>query len=181
MKPGLYPTAQYFIDSLNSLAKKVFGFTETKIQFFYHTASKRCTLRIFDKNVTIQMSPRLQELLHFEDNVYSGVTESDVMRVTGTSPVDIRSETYAVYVYCDLVEHRVVGDVLAPLLRIVSIDHSSETLNHKIYTKPHYIPLTKRHFNAVEILMTADNGKELLFEGGKTVVTLHLRPRRSRV
>lgn len=177
LKPGLYNSAQYFIDHLNGLLLKVFDRKVKKIKFYYHTASRRCTMRIYDKNVTIKLSTRLVELLHFNYSIYSGITDEYFVKVEGKSPMDIHSDTYAVYVYCDLVEHRVVGDTMAPLLRMVPTTNTAETVIHQIYEKPHYIPLAKRHFNAVEILLTADTGKELVFEGGKTILTLHFRPR----
>ena len=55
------------------------------------------------------------------------------------------------------------------------IDDKGEVV-HQIYEKPHYIPLAKRSFNSIEIKLAWDNGKEVLFESGKTVLTLHFRP-----
>ena len=169
LSPGLYPSTEGFVASLNKLAQSVFH-SWTSVKFYHNTATKRVTLRISKDNLTLRLSPKLASLLHLEDKIYSGK-----MREEGSAPVDLHAESYSVFVYCDLVEHRVVGDALAPLLRIVPTVNKTAEITHQIYEKPHYIPLTKRHFNSVEILLTSDTGKELVFEGGKTMVTLHLR------
>ena len=86
-----------------------------------------------------------------------------------------------IYVYCDLIEHRLVGDTLAPLLRILPTADQTSDIIHCIFQKPHYIPLAKRNFNFIEILLATDTGKKLQFQSGKTVATLHIRPRRIRI
>jgi len=39
-----------------------------------------------------------------------------------TPAVDIHQGLYVIYIYCDLLEHRVVGDALASLLSIIPVE-----------------------------------------------------------
>ena len=51
------------------------------------------------------------------------------------------------FVYCDVLAHVVMGDVMAPLLRFVDVKHAAENGGmHKIRNPPLYVPLQKKHF-----------------------------------
>ena len=85
---------------------------------------------------------------------------------------------YSLYIYSDLVEPRVVGDVMAPLVRIVPVlgKHGENIM--KSYENVHYIPLQRRSFETVEIDIKDRTGKTVPFERGTLNVTLHFRRRR---
>ena len=83
------------------------------------------------------------------------------------------------YIYCDLVRHRQVGDTMVPLLRVVPATEKNADVTYRIFEKPHYQPLARYHFNTIEIRLSTDTGKIPSFASGKTVITLHLRPRSS--
>ena len=63
---------------------------------------------------------------------------------------------------------------MAPLLRIVPTVNKNLEVIHKIYEKTHHIPVAKRRFNSMEILLATDRGVALRLEKGNTIVTLHL-------
>jgi len=48
------------------------------------------------------------------------------------------------YVYCDLLEHVVVGDTKAPLLRVVNKPVRLHGIVHKIFNHVLYVPLLKK-------------------------------------
>ena len=83
-----------------------------------------------------------------------------------------------VFVYCDLVASRPVGDVMVPLLRAVPIIEKNSSSVFRIYDKPHYIPLSRFSFDTVEILLCNDLGETLTFTSGTSVLTLHFRTRK---
>lgn len=82
------------------------------------------------------------------------------------------------YVYCDVLEHVLVGDTKSPLLRIVQVDGKGNDTVHARYEKPIYVPLQKKHFESIEIDIRTDTGKPIPFEYGKVIVTLHFRLRK---
>jgi hypothetical protein len=87
-------------------------------------------------------------------------------------------EVKTVFVYCDLVVARPVGDVMVPLLRTVPIVEKKPSSVFRIYDKPHYIPLTRFSFDTVEILLCNELGQTLPFISGTSVLTLHFRTRK---
>ena len=77
------------------------------------------------------------------------------------------------FVYCDMLEHLVVADVMAPLLRIVDMKHATENGRmHKILNPPLYVPLQKKNFDTIEINIMCDTGNAVPFGGEKSVAVL---------
>eukprot|EP00057_Strongylocentrotus_purpuratus_P015148 XP_011669622.1 PREDICTED: uncharacterized protein F54H12.2-like [Strongylocentrotus purpuratus] len=55
---------------------------------------------------------------------------------------DINGGLYALYAYTDIIENQRVGDISAPLLRIVSVDHQrAGEVIERSYQLPHYLPV----------------------------------------
>ena len=51
---------------------------------------------------------------------------------------DIDGNLNALYVYCDILEHILVGDVVAPLLRVIGVTGKQGDTIRKTYDKPMY-------------------------------------------
>ena len=84
-----------------------------------------------------------------------------------------------IYVYTDVVESRIVGDSVAPLLRALPVGGShGETVSDR-FTNIHYVPLLYSHFKSIEIDIRDDTGRRVPFEYGRVTVTLHFRRRRT--
>lgn len=176
---GLYESSEYFVRFVNSAAQKNFQrahgdpvLKEKRMWLEYERASKTTLLRIHEENTMIRMSPVLQRVLGFSKNTFLGKGE-----YYSTTAVDLNENFKSAYVYCDLVSPRPVGDVMAPLLRIVPMTEKTQDVVHYIFEKPHYIPLSRSNFNSMEILLTTDAGKRFSFSTGNTIVTLHFRRR----
>ena len=88
---------------------------------------------------------------------------------------DIEGGIHGIYVYCDLVDHVVVGDTVAPLLRIVESNGYNGEMIYKIFEQPRYLPLRKKHFDVIELDIRDVFGEPILFETGHVTVTLHIR------
>ena len=84
-----------------------------------------------------------------------------------------------IYVYTDVVESRIVGDSVAPLLRALPVGGShGETVSDR-FTNIHYVPLLYSHFKSIEIDIRDDTGRRGPFEYGRVTVKLHFRRRRT--
>ena len=81
----------------------------------------------------------------------------------------------AMYVYCDIVEPRVVGDTTVQLLRVVPVEGKHGEVVCKTYENVHYIPLQRKQFQTLEIYIRDDRGQRVPFECGKSIVTLHFK------
>lgn len=82
------------------------------------------------------------------------------------------------FVYTDLCEAHVTGDVQTPLLRVVPVDVSKYEYGcTRLRTFPtiKYIPLLKSAFDTIEILIRDEFGEPLLFDHGTLTVTLHFK------
>jgi len=80
------------------------------------------------------------------------------------------------FVYCDILEHVVVGDVMAPLLRMV--DMKCKRTYGKMHEMPHaslYVTLQKKHFDTAEINIMTDTGEPVHFVEGKSVTFLEFK------
>ncbi|XP_072760081.1 uncharacterized protein [Anoplolepis gracilipes] len=84
------------------------------------------------------------------------------------------------FVYCDICEPYITGDVQSPLLRIVSVeghgrDYEYGTNQVEHFSSLHYIPLRRTNFSRIEIDIRDQFGKKITFESGTSTVTLHFR------
>ena len=98
--------------------------------------------------------------------------------VQGHSIVDLRRGFESLYVYSSIVEPRIVGDKIAPLLRIVPITGRHGEMVAARFDHVQYMPVLSREFEAVEIEIRDDTGRPVPFERGKVTMTLHLRRHR---
>lgn len=84
----------------------------------------------------------------------------------------------SLYVYCDVVQPRVVGDSQVPLLRIVPVEGKHGDLVTRIYENVHYVRVQKKNFQSMEINIRDRTGQKVPFERGTLNVTLHFRQRK---
>ena len=98
-------------------------------------------------------------------------------KTSATHPADL-DPLHSIYVYCDLVEPRVVGDKLTPLLRVVPVAGKSGDMVTRTYQNVHYVTLQQKSLETVEINIRDDLGDNVSFERGTLNVTLHFRRKR---
>ena len=84
-----------------------------------------------------------------------------------------------IYVYTDVVESRIVGDSLAPLVRALPVGGIHGATVSDRFTNIHYVPLLYSHFKSIEMDIRDDTGRRVPFEYGKVTVTLNFRRRRT--
>lgn len=174
---------------------------------FYITLPSNSSMRFFPENRTccyITQLPRSIELtgvwevglaeIHYPLTIaaneiswdkYPTVMTEIRPRVYEATKVKPRAEiqpkipSCLMFVYCDLVEPRIVGDVYAPLLRVVqacgkeySVYGQSEM---RVLSPPHYLPLMLTSFRTIEINIRTHTGEPMPFEYGTLTTTLHFR------
>ena len=89
----------------------------------------------------------------------------------------ILNHRFQSYVYCDLVEPQIVGDIQAPLLKIVSVEGNDREIINAHYSRTFYVPVIRQHFQTIQIDIRLHSGDLVPFERGKVFVTLHFRLR----
>jgi len=169
LAPGNYKTIFELISALNKLP-----FMNDYAMFKYEARSDKVEIATDETVMQIVLSPGLAIMLGFDP------TETDLKTNNrSVRPVDILATVPAhMYVYCDLVEPQMVGDTLAPLLKIVNMDTIAYKYGaHKQvhFNDPHYLPLVKGAFESVEVDLRDIKGDRLRFQFGASCMKLHLR------
>ena len=168
LKTGYYKYPEDILSQLaRSLDRKLKRPPPHTLSYSEHT--RKATLSITEP-VVIRLSEKLSQLLGFETGYFNkpGVVRSRL-------PVDIHQGLYAIYIYCDLLEHRVVGDTLAPLLSIVPVEGQHGDTVYQRCEKMHYFPVQKKNFNDIHITLRDNQGAVVPFNSGKVLVSLHFR------
>ena len=80
-----------------------------------------------------------------------------------------------IYVHCDIVQPQIVGDTSAQLLKSIPAEGTFGDIITKTFTNIQYVPIQRKLFEDVEILLRSDTGNPVPFERGKVVATLHFR------
>ena len=94
------------------------------------------------------------------------------MQHDNTSVIDMAQAFYSLCVYTNVVDSRVVGDSVAPLLRIVPLEGKHGDVVSKSFGNVH------KEFKTIDIDIRDDTGRRVPFERYKVTVTLHVRRRK---
>ncbi|GFX38755.1 putative uncharacterized transposon-derived protein F54H12.3 [Trichonephila clavipes] len=114
---------------------------KNKIEFHYHPIVKRVKIKT-KEHAKVFLHKGFSKLLGFEPGEIKGKVESSYI-------ADPNASFPLIYVYSDLVEPQIVGDVQAPLLKIVKVEGKDGEVVNAHYTRPHYVPVIRRHFQTV--------------------------------
>lgn len=128
--------------------------------------------------VYISMSERFRRLLGFEmseedfeeELIDNGIIEAHLN-------IDLDTIYRNVFVYTNIMQHVMVGDMLAPLLRVVPVEKDVKMYDqqHVIFTSPFYYPIATQYVNSINISFRDYTGELFSFRSGRSVCTLHFR------
>jgi hypothetical protein len=178
---GYYESIHELLNVLNSeiATLGVQYRTQQFPQFDYNELTRKVTANIYSGNVVEFSKPlahilgvdQKQNPIKYDDNK----ADHNCVKWEATNSIDLNKGIQALYVYCDILEHVPIGDVIAPLLRVVAVSGKHGDIIHKIYDKPLYVPLQKKHFDNLEINIMSSAGELIPFECGQLMVSLHFR------
>ena len=163
---GYYDTALKVVTEMNSLTRA----HPTGVAFRYQL--KRVKL-VNNGSYDVEFSDALAHMLGF-----SAGTRYPPRNVGHSAPPTIDLSSVVVptlYVYCDILEHVVVGDIMAPLLRIVNMEVTRSHAVHQITNPPLFVPVQKKNFDTIEMNIMTDTGEPVPFMDGKSVVVLEFK------
>ena len=72
--------------------------------------------------------------------------------------VNMTQGFHTIYVYMDVVEFRIVGDSLVPLLRCFPFRGDNGATMSERFTNVHYVPLLNEHFKSININIREEIG-----------------------
>lgn len=176
VEPGNYKDIDELLTTLNANTKlKLF-----QCEFEHDKDTGKVELIATGETIKqIELSPTLALQLGYDVNGVDLIKHRKAIR----PPNLLAGIPSHMYVYCDLAEPQLVGDTVAPLLKIVNIDAKNYTYganNIVHFTDPHYVPIVKSSFESVEIDLRNNTGQNLPFQFGSTCMKLHLRKEQQR-
>lgn len=166
--PGFYETVPDILKNLLIEAHL------KKLSFQFNDVTKRVTIKVKNKTRVI-LSEGLAQLLGFEEGEISCDEGKEEKVVQSINVADPCAHYRVLLVYTDIVEPQVVGDVLAPLLRIVNVSGSDGEVINAQYDRPHYLPVNRKIIENIEIVIRTHTGELTPFERGRSYVKLHFR------
>ena len=119
----------------------------------------------------VNFSSQLADMLGFSTAAFSEPGIYTAERVVDMNPIT------AIYLYCDVIEHRTVGGTLAPLLGVVAAEGKSGAYVAKRYENIQYHPVMKKNISTIHISLRDDQGNLIRFQKGKVILTLHFQPK----
>jgi hypothetical protein len=167
---GYYPNIQHLLKEIEKEASIAMNVTGQSIQFEYQPVTRKVIVP-HEPNWTLQVPAHIRTMLGMTHARFDR-DHTKAPEVVDMDPVD------TMYVYCDVVEPRVVGDSLVPLLRIVPAGGYHGQLVTLIYDHIHYVRVAKKNFQTVEIDIRDRIGRKVPFEQGSLNITLHFRQRK---
>lgn len=176
---GHYKDPWSLILVINAALRRVVG--EGRVKLSYSVITRKVSVHMAPN--TVFRAAMLTTVLGFRTATLAAlpkdpaVPEFKVRIMEGDTVVTMERES--LYIYTDVVEPRVVGDSLVPLLRIVSVSGRHGDVVSKTFDKTHYVPVLCKEFGTIEIDIRDDTGHRVPFEVGKVTVTLHFQRQRT--
>ena len=174
IEPGLYTSGRRLVGAFTR-AFRIKG-QPKRVTFTFDTRDEKITMSV-PLGGKVQFSESAKALTGFVEHDYTGLERNT--QYQAERAVDLRGGLYTLYVYCDLIEPHIVGDAIVPLLRPVSTRGADGDVVTETYDKVQYFPLLRKTFSTTEINIRDDTGQLVSFQGGRVLITLHVRPRRS--
>ena len=152
-----------YLDSPKALATTLNGDKPGRVKFSYEPVKQKFIAHVKSKT-KFTLYGDLPDILGF--GAGSGDSSSTSLASSARSAfvwapyiVDLRRGFESLYVYSSIVEPRIVGDKIAPLLRIVPIAGSHGEMVTTRFDHVQYIPLLSREFGSVETEIRDDTGR----------------------
>nr|XP_015840030.1 PREDICTED: uncharacterized protein LOC107398959 [Tribolium castaneum] len=169
IEAGNYETIESILEALNSLRPLVID----NVQFRLNDGSKRIIVTCSSLHLSsLSFSPTLSLQLGFKP-------DTNVLNKTSTHPANILLGLPSqLFVYSDIIEPQLVGDILAKVIRTVVINNKYYiygTHHTQIFSHPHYVPVLKREFENIEIDIRSSTGEKVPFQFGTLCVKLHFK------
>ena len=198
--PGYYANIESLVDKINRALTRLPKNIDKWIDFSqFHEMVHVMELRVYlvqghaetkmrvtgENDIEVTIDPKceilfsedLLDILGFEDDpreIFRNMQDR-TLRETYISRPLLDANTQMLYIYCDILENVSVGDTLAPLLRIINVDGKRDSNIHRMFDLPRYLPVQKKNFDSLEINIRDGLGREVAFDKGSLIVTLHFR------
>ena len=148
---GYYPSVCSLLDKIQRKANNCANSTNM-VKIHFDAVRQKVSL-VNTILYTITVPAHIQRMLGM-NNSYFNTNGTEANSVVDMNLLD------SLYVYCDVVEPRVVGHSLTPLLRIVPVEGKHGELITRIYTIVHYVRVQRKTFQTLEVNIRDRTGKK---------------------
>jgi hypothetical protein len=172
LTPGYYHTEEKLCEEINRLlGKTIPGIT---FRITGNGEGKRFELETLQDQYYLLLKNDLHFILGFKEEKL--VTPSPQV---ATFKADLVRGSFAMFIYCDICEPMMVGDMHAPLLRTSHIHDSQHgSVVNQVFNPPLYVNVCKPNISVIEVDIRTDSGLPFpLSPNGKLILTLHFARR----
>lgn len=175
--PGVYRSIDKLLETINDIP-----FVSGHLSFQCGHNGYVTVTRICDTCTNLEhsfyFSAVLNKILGFSHD-HGIVVRSDT-KYTDQRPAGLNNGLpNTLFVYTDICEPYITGDVHTPLLRVVpstvADNYNYGSIKIRNFSPPRFIPLLRTSFQAITIDIRDEFGEPIPFEYGTLTVTLHFR------
>ena len=174
---GNYHSPYHLVEEIQNIIDRRYGThlkqSNASITISYAKNSRRVKVHSQDPNqVKIFFPTQLAEKLGVNPNFHDKAIGNE--RHAFKYGVDLNTSYHQLHVYSDIESYTYIGDVTAPVLRVVPFQQTkSETHSHQEFLNLHYVPVAKSYIDQVHISIKGDTGYDVPFITGKSLIKLH--------
>ena len=178
--PGTSVKVEFFVnESFKELIVRLnnlISLTDIVIELEYNELVGKMFLQIPEK-CKVVFTNGIEAAFGFTESSFIGEVENNQVRAYHSQNIvnTKLNKINSLYIYTDIVEYQIVGDVNAPLLQVVSTSYDNANIVEKIYDAPHYIPVLRNNIETIEIDIRSDLGEKIHFQSGQVIIKLHFR------
>ena len=206
---GYYHSCEDLIDAVNNALRMKSNELTDRVNFVYNKISRTCDIMIEGREqVFVEVSRNLELALGYKCPIkrITNITlqsitvgsrriklitnpkslecrykrEAERLTIFGIHPIRLLS-IYNLMVYTNIAQGGIVGDIEAPLLRVVPVEREHWTYQCTQFNSIQYLPLSQKHIRSISIYIYSDFGELIPFTDGKTIITLDIQRRDSTI
>ena len=170
---GYYASPRHLVEVIQKSINFRYGLTlknsNATISITYGENSARVKLDVQDPTkVKIIFPKAIAEILGVDRNYFDKPlgNEKYIFRYG----VDLNTKNHQLYIYSDLASYTFIGNVTAPILRVLPFESKRENNHlHQEFVNVHYVPVAKSFKDQVHISIKGDTGESVPFISGKKV------------
>ena len=139
---------------------------------FTTTADDKASIEIKVKDVRLELSPDLRDILGFKESIFNGPLQR-----TGTGKISLTRNINYFYIYSNIGEFVRVGDTEAPLICQFPFNPKScSVITERFFKQPSYVKVKNAHISQIDIALYDDAGVLVPFhKDAVTTLRLHFR------
>ena len=160
---GYYASPRHLVEEIQKSINFQYGLTlknsNATILITHGENSARVKLDVQDPTkVKIIFPKAIAEILGVDRNYFDKPVSNE--KYIFRYGVDLNTKIHQLYIYSELASYTFIGDVTAPILRVLPFESKRENNHlHQEFVTVHYVPVVKSFIDQVHISIKGDTGK----------------------